>query len=54
MRPLLLTAADQYQGKPGSPEHWERISAFPAVMGEVANKRNRCLLEPAPLADEEH
>lgn len=54
MRSLLQIAAEQYQGKPGSPEQWEWISAYPAVMRKLVRKQNRYPLEPLPLSDEEH
>ena len=54
MRSLLLIGAEQYQGKPGSPEPWRVISTPPSLMGKMARKQDRCWFEPMPLGDEEN
>src|ERR1022692_4256099 len=54
MRSLLLIGAEQYQGKPGSPEHWRVIGTPPSLMERMARKQGECLFDSIPLGDEEH
>jgi hypothetical protein len=54
MRSLFLISGEQYQGKPGSPDHWRVISTPPSQMGKRASKRDGCWFDPVPLGDEEN
>jgi hypothetical protein len=51
MRSLFLIGAEQYQGKPGSPDDWRVISTPPSLMGKRARKEDGCWFDPMPLGD---